>query len=143
MSRKKPTRTRENKPSVSKKPKAIEAYESDQTVKWCFSLFDKDKCWHDGQYSEETFREVAYLLKNYSTMTWGMIERDRKRDHAIKISKLGKDAKKRLEELRLDDFGPLWRFRFTGLKRIWGIRMGRFFQVLWWDPQHKVYPTER
>lgn len=143
MAKKQPKRKRENKPSVSKKPTAVEFFDPNQTVKWCFRLFDKDKSWHDERYSEETFREVAHLLKNYSIRTWGQIEQDRQRDHAVEISNLGKDAQKRLEELKLDDFGPLWRFRFSGLKRIWGIRIGRFFQVLWWDPQHKVCPINR
>jgi hypothetical protein len=143
MAKKKPTRNRQYQPSVSKKPVAVESFDPCQTVKWCFRLFDRGKHWHRDQYTEETFREVAHLLKDYSDRTWGQIEQDRNRDHAIEVSKLCKEAQRRLEELNLDDCGPLWRFRFSALKRIWGIRAGRFFQVLWWDPQHQVYPVEK
>jgi hypothetical protein len=140
--KKRPKRERKNKPSTSKSPIATEIFDSEQTVKWCFRLFDRDICWHDDNYTEETFREVSHLLKNYSNRTWGQIEQDRKRDHTVDISRLSKEAKKRLETLKLDDCGPLWRFRFSGRKRIWGIRERRYFQVLWWDPQHKVCPTK-
>ena len=140
---KKPRKEREYHPSDRKQPKAIEPFDPQQTVKWCFRLFDRGISWHDDQHVEETFRAVAHLLKSYSGRTWGQIEQDRSRDHAIAISKLCKDAQKRLEDLKLDDYGPLWRFRFSGLKRIWGIRAGRYFQVLWWDPQHQVYPVNR
>ncbi len=81
-------------------------------------------------------------MKSYSTMTWGQIEQDRHRDHVVSMDSLIKEARDRLIELQLDDY-PLMRFRFDGLKRLYGIRTGRFFQVLWWDPQHKVCPSQK
>ena len=32
--------------------------------------------------------------------------------------------------------------RVTGKKRIWGVRDGSVLHLLWWDPQHEVYPTK-
>ena len=132
---------REYSPSAQKKPiMAEEPFDSSKTVKWCFRLFDKETVWHGDNYSEETFREVAHLLKKYSDRAWGDILKDHQRDHFFsETSVLTAEAEKRLKVLGLDDF-PMWSFRFTGLKRIWGIRTGRYFQVVWWDPQHKVYP---
>jgi hypothetical protein len=46
-----------------------------------------------------------------------------------------------LVDLKLDDIEELYRFRFTGTQRIWGIRDRRTFRVLWWDPDHQVYET--
>lgn len=139
---KNPKRKRDTVPSVAKQPRAVEVPDSQQTVKWCFRLFDRESAWHDPGYTEESFREVAHLMKSYSTRTWGEIEHDRHRDHEICMDSLCKEARQRLQQLKLDDF-PLFRFRFDGLKRLYGIRMGRFFQVLWWDPQHKVCPSQK
>jgi hypothetical protein len=43
--------------------------------------------------------------------------------------------------LRHDDFDELWRFRFDGLHRLWGLRLDDWFYALWWDPEHKVCPS--
>ncbi len=132
---------RGHEPSPEKHPKAVEVPDRQRTVQWCFRLFDKGACWHEDTYQEETFRDVADLLREYSHRTWGEIEQNRHRDHAIEIHHLIPEAQRRLQELRLDDCGPLWRFRFDGLRRIWGIRDRHIFRILWWDPQHKVCPS--
>jgi hypothetical protein len=37
----------------------------------------------------------------------------------------------------------MFRFRLAGERRLWGYRVGRTFHVVWWDWDHKVYPTEK
>lgn len=49
-------------------------------------------------------------------------------------------AAAKLDEVFGDD--PIFRFRLTGEQRLWGFRRGRVFHVVWWDPNHLVYPTE-
>jgi hypothetical protein len=47
-----------------------------------------------------------------------------------------------LQDLRLDDLDELFRFRLGNKPRLWGIiHEGVFFPV-WWDPEHKIYPTD-
>jgi hypothetical protein len=130
-------------PSLEKQPKAVAVPDRARTVQWCFQLFDKSACWHEKSYAEETFRHVACLLREYSGRTWGQIEQDRKRDHAVEIAGLIPEARQRLQALHLDDCGPFWRFRFDGVKRIWGIRDRHVFRILWWDPQHRVCPSKK
>jgi hypothetical protein len=36
----------------------------------------------------------------------------------------------------------MFRFRLGGKARLWGFRSERIFHVVWWDPDHRVYPTE-
>jgi hypothetical protein len=48
-----------------------------------------------------------------------------------------------LEELRLDDFDELFRFRLGTMRRLWGIVDDEVFYPVWWDPDHKVYPQDR
>ena len=115
---------------------------SQQTVLWSMASFDHEAEWWDASHVEETFRFVGKRMKMYERMTWGQIESNQKRDHPVKCGKLDPKAQKRLTQLRQDDVDELWRFRFNGLPRIWGIREGRLFKVLWWDPLHKVCPSD-
>ena len=52
-----------------------------------------------------------------------------------------KEAKRRLEnrEIETDELISL---RMGTKKRLWGIREGSVFHILWWDPEHQVWPTE-
>jgi len=44
----------------------------------------------------------------------------------------------RLDELTDD----LFSLRLEGDMRIWGIRLGRVLQLVWYDPRHEVYPLD-
>jgi hypothetical protein len=33
--------------------------------------------------------------------------------------------------------------RIAGAERIWGFKNGKYFFLLWWDPDHTVYPVEK
>jgi len=107
-------------------------------VLWSFILFDGTIEWHDQSHREESFRKVAKHMKDYEGLTWGEIEQ---RDHPIAKNQLIRDAQRRLRTIQQDDIDELWRFRFDARRRIWGIRDGRVFKVLWWDPQHKIRPS--
>ena len=112
-----------------------------QTIQWSFKFFDNDVKWHDDHYKETRFGEIAKKMQSYERMTWAEIRRDGVRDHAVRLDKLVIKAQKRLQRLKLDEWDFLWRLRFTGKQRLWGIKTGRIFLVLWWDPQHKVCPS--
>ncbi|MDQ1010386.1 hypothetical protein QFZ82_004871 [Streptomyces sp. V4I23] len=46
----------------------------------------------------------------------------------------------RLDELGFGDRTEIQRLRFTGKQRLYGFLVGNVF-VLWWDPEHEVYPS--
>ncbi len=52
-------------------------------------------------------------------------------------------AQSRLLHLKLDDEEELFRFRLDGESRVWGIREGRVFRILWWDPGHEICPSAK
>lgn len=76
-------------------------------------------------------------------MQWKEIKSNNARDHAVETDKLNSEAKKRLQELNLDDVGQLYRLRLTGTQRVWGILDGYIFKILWWDPNHTVCPSTK
>ena len=63
--------------------------------------------------------------------------------HRIPLDKLSKDAKKRLRYLDRDDLDDLWSFRISGERRFWCIKHENIYALLWWDPNHTVYPVAK
>ena len=78
-------------------------------------------------------------------MTWAELQRPGPHTPATEIDPTGIDlaALRRLQELRLDDIDALWELHINGLVRLWGLRVGRLFECIWFDPQHQVFPAAR
>lgn len=94
------------------------------------------------------WEEVYPKLKSIEAYTWYELERitygnrDRKTSHhSVSIAKISKEAQKRLEELKLNDFEEIYSIRLNGKFRIWGIRMYSYLQIIWFDPEHTVLPV--
>jgi hypothetical protein len=88
-----------------------------------------------------TSRAVVDRLKHFESMTW--VEILRTGSHRINASDLGKPARDRLVEIRQDDVDYLVSLRIDGPGRMWGILDERVLRILWWDPEHDVYPVEK
>ncbi|KIR64953.1 hypothetical protein TK50_05265 [Micromonospora haikouensis] len=96
--------------------------------------------------------EILDFLCQISTLTWGEImaqmtgpsHKRHKKHHSYPIDSVGATAQARLTHLHLDEVtDELFRFRLSGVKRLWGFRADEVFHVLWWDPDHQVCPTDR
>ena len=127
-------------PQTKKQPRSIENVENsnDLAPQWSFIIFDSEKRWSD---TTVNFCDIARILKSYESMTCGEVLQDKKRNHYIPISDLIPEAQKRLEELKQNDIDEIFRFRFNGTQRLWGIREGRVFKCIWWDPEHLICPS--
>jgi len=96
------------------------------------------------------WKEVLHYLGDYSGKTWAEIEAERtggkqrhKKHHSMDVTKLPQAARTRLQAHFGDDApDALFRFRLSGKGRLWGIRDGAIFHLLWYDPLHRVYPTD-
>ena len=112
-----------------------------KTPVWVFSVLDEDGPWGKTKLEDgAVWREILPKIRSYETMTWGQIDADRTHNHFIQYDSLIKDARDRFDELDLD-VDQLFRFRFTGEQRLWGIREREIFKILWWDPHHEVCPS--
>jgi hypothetical protein len=132
-----------HRPQPTKTPHQVEGVDvSGLKVLWSFEVFDHQKKWYDEGYQEEPFREVAQHMRDYEGRTWGEILAHGKRDHFIPTKDLIPDAQARLRVINQDDIDHLLRFRFSGARRIWGIKKEQVFRVVWWDPQHRVCPSK-
>ena len=81
-------------------------------------------------------------LIEFEKKKWKEIIREGRRQgsHFMTVSKLSPEAIKRLKELKLDD-DRLFSFRFMKRPRMWGIVDQGIYNVLWWDPEHTVFPN--
>jgi hypothetical protein len=65
--------------------------------------------------------------------------------HPCDLGDLSAEAQARLRTLKHDDEDRLWGFRVMGnqKERVWALRYGDVFHLLWWDPHHKVAPSTK
>ena len=75
-------------------------------------------------------------------MTWNELTKPRS-NHPMPVDKICKEAQRRLEQIHLDDYETLYQLQIEGIERLWGIRDENVLNILWWDPEHKVYPVEK
>lgn len=98
---------------------------------WCWKCIDGITIW----------AEIYDKISHFEKMTW--LEIKQHGSHSIKIDELCPEARKRLEQIQLDDVEELFSLRLTGKQRIWGIRHNAILKILWWDPGHEVCPSEK
>lgn len=88
------------------------------------------------------------FLCEMASSTWRDIDKMQfkgaQRHHYQSLESICRKAQKDAERRKLrEKFGDeLFRFRLGKRRRLWGFRQGRIFHVVWWDPEHQVYPGE-
>jgi len=115
-----------------------------QRPTWRMGTMDMDAVsdWGWGALTAEEADGVRKSLIGFESMTWGeLCRQSTPRAKRIPISNLCRRAQQRLEAMRQDDADALWELRIDGPKRVWGIRVGDAFELLWWDPTHSVCPS--
>ena len=119
---------------------------------WRLSLLDLE---HAGSWSWDVdataLREITTFLSQMEKLTWTEIRAQmshskkgsHRKHHHMAPELLCTEAQRRLGVLRLDDLDEVFRFRLGNKPRLWGVidTDGVFYPV-WWDPEHKVYPTD-
>jgi len=51
-------------------------------------------------------------------------------------------ARERLDAIGLADMTKISVFRLGGELRLYGFRYGNVFHVVWWDPEHVIWPSQ-
>jgi len=92
---------------------------------------------------EAALRELHDKLRSLETMTAGEVLGPNRGHKHIPIGDLPRTAVRRLQDLQLDDQDGLCELRIKGAARVWGFRRGNVIHVLWWDPDHTVFPGNR
>ena len=147
MSRKK---VKQKDPITSRKiPRAVCSVPSylKHAPLWAFSRCDKEQwsLFHSGL----SIINVVETLAAYEGMTWqeiqsasgGKSEGHGSNSHFVELSALSSRAQKRAREIRLYELtDQLFSLRLNAKSRLWGFLMEGVFYVIWFDPNHEVYP---
>jgi hypothetical protein len=129
----------------SKRPRSVEGgkYEDCKPV-WKVAAIDLEGPFGWGRLKGDEAAIVQQRLKFLEAMTWKeILLGDGDDNHRIDVDRLSKGARKRLVEINQDDADPLVSLRVRSRERIWGILDGCAFKILWWDPNHHVYPVSK
>lgn len=90
--------------------------------------------------STETWLSIMDRLVGFETMTVQELRESSVYTEYELPSRLLPEALRRLEELNLGDMTKIGRFRVWKKPRLYGFMEGNVFHVLWWDPEHEIYP---
>ncbi len=142
---KKQPKTREI-PSTSKQPKVAgdpqDYYQKKPAWRISKMEFSDPFGWHI--LDENGIFSILEKLANFETMTWGEILLvAKKQNHNVWVDELIKEAQDRLSEISLDDLDELTSLHLTGKGRVWGIIDQGVMNLLWWDPEHQVCPSNK
>jgi len=115
-----------------------------------FRRYDSDATWSVPADGKPTTDTIFSLLRDISSMKWiDIMQASGGRSHGtnshfISIDKLIKHARQRASEIELGE-NELFSLRLQGTARLWGLiepENGCFY-VVWYDPEHQLYPLER
>jgi hypothetical protein len=96
--------------------------------------------WH--KIDEKGLLFVREKLASFESMTWSeILVKAKKQNHAVAISLICKEARKRLEETCMADVDELTSLHLAGKQRVWGILREGVLSLLWWDPEHIICPS--
>lgn len=116
---------------------------------WIFSEIDRSgKFAFDIQRVGNDSITILDKIINYSTMTWQTIKQQthdngKSKHHYLNYSGLSEEARQRLVAKKLEDrVDDLFSFALENKLRIVGYTEQEKFYVLWYDPQHEVYPVK-
>ena len=112
---------------------------------WTFNRLDYDWLPADVDWQNDIVRKLG----NYETQTWGEImianggRKHGTNSHFDNISELTAEFKERWKQLHLEEYDQVFSLRLTGERRIFGILEGAVLSIVWYDAEHKAYPTSK
>jgi hypothetical protein len=139
---KKPNRTID--PLSNKQPSGKNKVDNIPNLCFKWKTNDAD---HDGDFGwnnidvNKLFAYIIPKLQEFESMLWSDIEGHR--NHFIPINDICKEAKDRLTVVGKEDEESLFSLSLSGKERIWGVRESNILKLLWWDPKHKVCPSNK
>jgi len=65
------------------------------------------------------------------------------KDENVAEDSPNRDAQKRARAEYPNDYERIARIAVQGKERLWGLRFENEFHVIWWDPEHEVWPSQK
>jgi hypothetical protein len=119
----------------------------DMPVSFSFRRYDNGTEWSASIDNKPIIDDVFYMLRGKEGQTWKEVEQTYggrthgTNNHRISINDLSKEAQKRAIEIMLNE-NELYSLRLQGTVRLWGVieQLNGCFYIIWYDPNHQVYP---
>ncbi|WP_404955196.1 hypothetical protein [Streptomyces sp. 147326] len=117
---------------------------SNERLTWRFAHVDHDGPWGFDQIPPQTLGEILRKLRDCESLTLNELRRstDLFKEYELP-SGLCKEALDRLSAMGRELMPSIHRLRFQGKQRLYGFLDGNTFHVVWWDPEHQVYPSAK
>jgi hypothetical protein len=143
------SKKRVSRPNVKNKetpkPRGLPGAEtSDKRICWRFKHVDHEGPWGFDQVDGKTLCAIMERLAHFEGMTVNELFNTNGypgKDYDIPAIP-NRTALDRLEACGLEDQTKIWCLRFSGEKRLFGILEDNIFHVIWWDPEHQVWPSK-
>lgn len=114
---------------------------SDERLCWRFTHVDHGSRWDFRSVEPDLLCEILVKLAHCESMTLNEVRNTRKFLVEYDLpGKLCKEALDRLAVMRRDDMTKIHRLDFKGKQRLYGFLEGNVFNVVWWDPEHEIWP---
>jgi len=130
-----------NSPSETKIPKAGNVPNENSCLEFREGQMDTDGSWGWKNISPLQLRGIFRKIFSCQKLTWQNLRTSG--SHLVDLKDLYPKAQKRLLQIEKDDQDQLYSLRLSGKERIWGIKDGNIFWLLWWDPNHEVCPSNK
>jgi len=136
----------------TKTPKLETAGESyyERHPVWAFSKSDFSHVKWGLDANNDQILRIIQKLKAFEGMTWHQILSDtagRRRapkNSEKSVTQIVSEAQDRFRELNLFyEHDSIYSFTIDGETRLWGVRTGNIFYVVWIDPNHEIYPVSK
>lgn len=139
--------------AAEKAPKAIkDGSRFGSRVTWCIKKADREDAWSWGEprdWDADEWGSIIHpALQQFEQLTWGEVDQfssdtGHKMHHGHEVGELIEEAQRRWQQLDLEQYDSLFRFRVGGQKRrAWGFIVQFHFHFVWWDREHSIYPAE-
>lgn len=134
---------------ILKEPKALTSRFA-EPVTWCVRRFDgigewtwgEPRAWQEAEWAED----IEPKFKEFQQLSWKEVmamssDTGHNMHHHQDLDTLAEEAQSRWMALDLEQYDNLFRFRLGNKKRAWGIVVQAHFFMVWWERDHKIYPT--
>lgn len=127
------------KPPLGKNARAEETPRDDLSPEFRTDKMDLDGQWGWKNFKSSDLQKFLEKLFELQKHTWQTLRENG--SHPIKIADINPDAQKRLRIIKQDDLEVLYSLKITSIIRVWGIKEKNILWLLWWDPEHEIYPS--
>jgi hypothetical protein len=129
--------------AAGKEPNISVSLEGPTHPMWRLNHLDWDGPWCPSKCKDAGVRGILEKLANLESLSWTQIQSSTG-SHFVSVDNIIKQARERISALKKEQWADnLFSIRLSNKERLWGFQRSGIFHVLWWDPEHQIYPSHK